>query len=65
VNDLADYLLDNYGRCRATECACRKPGTMWLGRACAHWQPAGARTLGELRAMQADPAAVSKHPLDG
>lgn len=57
-NDLADYLLDNYGACaRGADCywgkdaagrdnGCLKVG--WRGRGCKHWQPLGATTLDEL-----------------
>lgn len=59
-NDLADYLLDNYGTCdRGSDCywgkdlagrddGCLKTG--WRGRACPHWQTVGATNLDELRA---------------
>ena len=46
-NDLADYLLDNYGTCTLkSACVCRR--TVWLGRACGAWQTLGARTWEEL-----------------
>jgi hypothetical protein len=48
--DMADYLLDNYGACLAEPCACRKRG--WRGRACENWKSCGARTLDELRDAQ-------------
>jgi hypothetical protein len=49
--ETADYMLDNYGTCdRGADCywgkdergnrnGCLFAG--WLGRKCAHWQPAG------------------------
>lgn len=57
-NDLADYLLDNYGTCaRETDCywgkdergewnGCHRTG--WRGRQCKHWKPLGATSLEEL-----------------
>lgn len=61
-NDVADYLLDNYGTCsRGADCywghdtmgrydGCLKTG--WIGRACPHWKPIGATTLEELATIQ-------------
>lgn len=61
-NDLADYLLDNYGECdRKADCywgrdaagkwnGCLKIG--WRGRECPHWHPLGATDLDELRTLQ-------------
>jgi hypothetical protein len=56
-NDIADYLLDNYGECsRGEDCywgkdgkghSCLRQG--WLGRACKHWHPLGVTSLDELR----------------
>lgn len=51
MTDLAAYLLDNYGVCTAETCRCLKPSKPWLGRACPHWRPAGARNWEELRAF--------------
>jgi hypothetical protein len=45
---LADYLADNYGRCRVTPCLCRERGR-WLGRRCPEWVPCGARNWAEMR----------------
>lgn len=42
------YLLDNYGSCKATTCACRIKGP-WLGRMCEQWVPTGATTWGAMR----------------
>jgi hypothetical protein len=47
---LADYLADNYGRCRAQRCICRE--RQWLGRACPDWIPSGATNWIELRELQ-------------
>lgn len=59
-NDIADYLLDNYGTCdREAGCywgkdscgnynGCLRNG--WRGRACKHWHPLGATSLQELHA---------------
>lgn len=60
-DDLAQYLADNYGRCRlAAGCRCLRTG--WIGRACPHWMPTTARDLDELRTemrrLYADAAAV-------
>lgn len=55
-NDLAAYLLDNYGTCKLGAACNRPPGCLklgWIGRACPHWQPLGARTYEELRDLQA------------
>jgi hypothetical protein len=49
-NDLADYLLDNYGICALTPCACLRSG--WIGRQCQNWLPNGARTWEDLRQVQ-------------
>lgn len=58
-NDVAEYLLDNYGACdRGADCywgkdtrgafnGCLKTG--WRGRACRHWQPSGITSLEEMR----------------
>ena len=57
-NEMADYLLDNYGSCdRGADCywgkdargewnGCLKTG--WRGRQCAYWKPHGATSLEEL-----------------
>jgi hypothetical protein len=47
---LRDYLLDNYGVCKATPCAC--VAGVWRGRACPHWQPLGATSYVELEQSQ-------------
>lgn len=46
---MSDDLLDVYGQCAAKPCACLK--SAWLGRACPHWKPNGAKTVKELLAM--------------
>jgi len=61
-NEVAEYLLDNYGSCdRGADCYWgkdrqgRRNGclyTGWLGRACNHWHPLGATTLDELKDKQ-------------
>lgn len=64
-NDLADYLLDNYGICeRGPDCywgkdsggrynGCLKTG--WRGQQCDHWKPLGATNLDELRSLSSAP----------
>lgn len=61
-NDLAEYLLDNYGVCdREADCyhgkdksgrfnGCLRTG--WRGRECKHWHPLGATSLEELSDQQ-------------
>jgi hypothetical protein len=61
-NDLAEYLLDNYGTCdRGADCywgkdaqgnfnGCLRVG--WIGRSCKHWKPLGATSYAELSQMQ-------------
>lgn len=49
-DDLAEYLLDNYGSCRRGPlCQCLRGG--WLGRGCSCWKPAGVRNWEELDAL--------------
>ena len=60
-NEIADYLLDNYGECnRGSDCywgtdalgrwnGCLRTG--WRGRQCKHWQSSGATNLDELRTV--------------
>lgn len=55
IDEIADYLLDNYGICdRGANCywgnGCLKTG--WRGRLCPHWQPLGATSLEALSAGQ-------------
>lgn len=57
-NEIADYLLDNYGSCdRGADCywgrdaqgrpnGCLAMG--WRGRSCKHWQPLGVTSLEEM-----------------
>lgn len=51
-DELADYLLDNYGVCGKSfsdgDCDCLKPGAAWLGRGCSFWKPCGATTYDQL-----------------
>ena len=44
---LADYLLDNYGDCKAGRCVCLLTG-QWIGRGCPNWTPLGVKTWDEL-----------------
>lgn len=47
MNELAEYMLDNYGTCtRGADCSCLR--LEWLGRACVHWRPAGVKSFDEL-----------------
>lgn len=48
---LAQYLLDNYGRCAAEVCVCRQRGP-WLGTLCPYWVTMGAMTWEKLREEQ-------------
>jgi len=46
-NDLAEYLLDNYGTCvHKLDCHCLRVG--WRGRSCPYWKPLGATDYAEL-----------------
>lgn len=51
MTDLAAYLADNYGRCIASICVCRRDGK-WLGTGCLHWKPVKAKTFEELKVEQ-------------
>ena len=48
TNDVANYILDNYGTCKrgANLCFCMKHG--WKGQACESWIPLGVKTLDQL-----------------
>jgi hypothetical protein len=50
-NDLAQYIADNYGRCKLDpHCLCLRSGAVsWYGCACSKWVPTTATTLAELR----------------
>ena len=62
MNDLSNYLLDNYGECdRNEDCywgkdsvgnwnGCLRLG--WKGQSCLHWHPLGATTLEQLKEKQ-------------
>jgi hypothetical protein len=55
--DMANYLLDNYGACELGSAQCyHGPGPQclkrgWRGRACENWKPLGARTLEEFLSL--------------
>ena len=55
--DMAEYLLDNYGECALGSARCyHGPGPQclklgWRGRACENWKPLGARTLKDFRLL--------------
>lgn len=49
-DDLAEYIADNYGTCRAVKCRCLKHG--WRGRDCPQWDPVAARNWDELKREQ-------------
>ena len=60
-NDLADYILDNFGACaRGSDCSkgvdsqghpngCRGAG--WRGRNCPHWRPIDEASWRELKSI--------------
>lgn len=50
-DDLANYITENYGKCRLDECLCRAR-KWWFGRRCPNWEPVTARDLDELRREQ-------------
>jgi hypothetical protein len=50
MSQVGSYLAENYGRCTAEVCMCRR--VTWesrSSRSCCHWQPVLARTYDELR----------------
>jgi hypothetical protein len=50
-DELVDYLLDHYGRCRVAPCQCLRLDR-WPGCACPNWVPCGARSWSELAELQ-------------